>query len=95
MLGVIAAGPAFWARLRQTAPTAAGGTPLEAAQLLAPIPRPRRNVFCVSVRDVQRRHGGQWFKGKNEVRLAPPRHRGRIVHNALVESKPAPWGDRP
>ncbi|HUG56577.1 MAG TPA: fumarylacetoacetate hydrolase family protein [Candidatus Limnocylindrales bacterium] len=45
VLGVIAAGPEVWGRLAR-----APGTrlrPLTGVELLAPIARPRRNVFCV------------------------------------------------
>src|ERR671932_2284038 len=47
MLGLIEAGPELWGQLREAAASARGGTPLAGARLLAPIPRPRRNVFCV------------------------------------------------
>ena len=47
MLGLIEAGPELWGQLREAAPSARGGAPLAGARLLAPIPRPRRNVFCV------------------------------------------------
>jgi 2-keto-4-pentenoate hydratase/2-oxohepta-3-ene-1,7-dioic acid hydratase in catechol pathway len=47
MVGVIAAGDALHARLRDVASRASGGAKIAAVHLLAPIPRPRRNVFCV------------------------------------------------
>ena len=47
VLGVIAAGPATWDRMRAAAAKAKGGTPADRAKLRAPIPAPRRNVFCV------------------------------------------------
>src|SRR5512141_858353 len=47
MIALIAAGDALHARLRESAARASGGTPVGGATLLAPIPRPRRNVFCV------------------------------------------------
>jgi 2,4-didehydro-3-deoxy-L-rhamnonate hydrolase len=47
VLGVIDAGPDLWNRLSEAARDARGGTPPAAARLLAPIPRPRRNVYCV------------------------------------------------
>ena len=49
MLGVLDAGSALWDRLRAAAVTAKGGTALAGATLLAPIPRPRRNVVCVGL----------------------------------------------
>lgn len=47
MLALIEAGPAAWARIAAAAERATGGQPLAHVKLLAPIPRPRRNVFCV------------------------------------------------
>ena len=47
VLGLIAAGPATWERVRAAAARATGGVPPERAKLRAPIPSPRRNVFCV------------------------------------------------
>ena len=47
MLGVIAAGDPLHARLRDVASRAQGGAKVATVRLLAPIPRPRRNVFCV------------------------------------------------
>src|SRR5438876_9446849 len=47
MLGVLAAGPSLWDRLGAAAPSARGGQDLSSARLVAPIPRPRRNLFCV------------------------------------------------
>jgi 2-keto-4-pentenoate hydratase/2-oxohepta-3-ene-1,7-dioic acid hydratase in catechol pathway len=39
--------PGLFERLRTAAASRTGGIPLALVQLLAPIPRPRRNVFCV------------------------------------------------
>ncbi len=49
MLGLIEAGPAALATVRALVanPPAAAVLPLAAVMLQAPIPRPRRNVFCV------------------------------------------------
>ena len=47
MLGVIAGGDGLHARLRDLGARARDGAKLSAVKLLAPIPRPRRNVFCV------------------------------------------------
>jgi 2-keto-4-pentenoate hydratase/2-oxohepta-3-ene-1,7-dioic acid hydratase in catechol pathway len=47
MLGLIAAGDALHERLRDIASRAQGGAKIATVRLLAPIPRPRRNVFCV------------------------------------------------
>jgi len=47
MLGLIEDGPSALASLRDALPSDADRLPLSAVRLLAPIPRPPRNVFCV------------------------------------------------
>ncbi|HZP95672.1 MAG TPA: fumarylacetoacetate hydrolase family protein [Candidatus Limnocylindria bacterium] len=47
MVALIAAGDELHGRLRAAAQRARGGTALRAGRLLAPIPRPARDVFCV------------------------------------------------
>ena len=47
MLGLIAGGDPLHARLRDVASRAQGGAKIATVRLLAPIPRPRRNVFCI------------------------------------------------
>jgi 2-keto-4-pentenoate hydratase/2-oxohepta-3-ene-1,7-dioic acid hydratase in catechol pathway len=47
MVGLIAAGDALHARLRDVASRAQGGAKIATVRLLAPIPQPRRDVFCV------------------------------------------------
>ena len=49
MLGLIEAGPAALAKARELVQSEASSVPLSAARLLAPIPRPRRNVFCLGL----------------------------------------------
>jgi len=47
MVALIAAGTGLHAHLSSAAKTARGGVALASTRLLAPIPRPARNVFCV------------------------------------------------
>jgi hypothetical protein len=47
MLDLLLSGERFWKELSTAAREARGGIPLQSARLLAPIPRPPRNVFCV------------------------------------------------
>ncbi len=49
MLELIAGGPALLARVRELAATAPAATPLGAVTLLAPIPRPRKNIICLGM----------------------------------------------
>jgi 2-keto-4-pentenoate hydratase/2-oxohepta-3-ene-1,7-dioic acid hydratase in catechol pathway len=66
MLAVLAAGPSLWDRLRTAAPAAQGGQALAGAQLLAPIPRPRRNLFCVGWNYSEHFAEGQGMRGPND-----------------------------
>ena len=66
MLAVLAAGPSLWDRLRAAAPTARGGRALSTARLVAPIPRPRRNVFCVGWNYSEHFAEGQGIRGPND-----------------------------
>jgi 2-keto-4-pentenoate hydratase/2-oxohepta-3-ene-1,7-dioic acid hydratase in catechol pathway len=50
MLGLIDAGPSAWDRARDLlARASAASVPLPSAKLLAPIPRPRKNVVCLGL----------------------------------------------
>jgi 2-keto-4-pentenoate hydratase/2-oxohepta-3-ene-1,7-dioic acid hydratase in catechol pathway len=66
MLGVLAAGPALWDRLRTAASSAEGGQALGGARLVAPIPRPRRNLFCVGWNYSEHFAEGQGMRGPND-----------------------------
>ena len=63
MLDVLDGGPALWERLRTAARSGRRGEPLSGAQLLAPIPRPRRNVFCVGWNYSEHFAEGQGMRG--------------------------------
>jgi len=71
MLGVIDAGPGLWDRLRQAAASAKGGTPVRSAKLLAPIPRPRRNVLCVGWNYVEHFEEGKEMRGAGAPQEMP------------------------
>src|ERR1700687_894867 len=66
MLDVLAAGPSLWNRVRAAAASAQGGRALDSAMLLAPIPRPRRNLFCVGWNYSEHFAEGQGFRGPND-----------------------------
>jgi 2-keto-4-pentenoate hydratase/2-oxohepta-3-ene-1,7-dioic acid hydratase in catechol pathway len=66
MLAVLAAGPSLWDRLRAAAASAGGGQALASARLVAPIPRPRRNLFCVGWNYSEHFAEGQGFRGPND-----------------------------
>ena len=66
MLDVLGAGPRLWDQLRSAAATAKRGQPLSSAKLLAPIPNPRRNVFCVGWNYLEHFAEGQGMRGPND-----------------------------
>src|SRR5712691_3727085 len=66
MLAVLAAGPSLWDRLRAAVSSARGGQALSGSRLVAPIPRPRRNLFCVGWNYSEHFAEGQGFRGPND-----------------------------
>ena len=66
MLAVLAAGPSLWDPLRAAAASAGRGQALASARLVAPIPRPRRNLFCVGWNYSEHFAEGQGFRGPND-----------------------------
>jgi len=61
----------LWADLRRAARGAKGGIPLSGAKLLAPIPRPPRNVFCVGWNYSEHFEEGKQARGQSGPQLAP------------------------
>ncbi len=66
MLAVLAAGPSLWDRLRAAASSTRGGQALSGSRLVAPIPRPRRNLFCVGWNYSEHFAEGQGVRGPND-----------------------------
>ncbi len=66
MLAVLAAGPSLWDRLRAASASARDGLALSSVRLVAPIPRPRRNLFCVGWNYSEHFAEGQGFRGPND-----------------------------
>jgi 2-keto-4-pentenoate hydratase/2-oxohepta-3-ene-1,7-dioic acid hydratase in catechol pathway len=69
MLDVLAGGQALWDGLWLAAANAKGGLPVASTRLAAPIPRPRRNVFCVGWNYSEHFAEGQGMRGPND---SPP-----------------------
>jgi 2,4-didehydro-3-deoxy-L-rhamnonate hydrolase len=69
MLELLELGPRLWERVRAAATSALGGQPLAGAKLVAPIPRPRRNLFCVGWNYSEHFAEGQGMRGPND---SPP-----------------------
>jgi 2-keto-4-pentenoate hydratase/2-oxohepta-3-ene-1,7-dioic acid hydratase in catechol pathway len=66
MLDLLAAGPGVWDQLRSAGSSARGGQPLASARLIAPVPTPRRNVFCVGWNYLEHFAEGQGMRGPND-----------------------------
>jgi 2-keto-4-pentenoate hydratase/2-oxohepta-3-ene-1,7-dioic acid hydratase in catechol pathway len=66
MLSVIEAGPALWRRLAAAVAGAGGGLPLSSVRLLAPIPRPRRDVFAVGWNYLEHLQEGIGMRGPQD-----------------------------
>jgi 2-keto-4-pentenoate hydratase/2-oxohepta-3-ene-1,7-dioic acid hydratase in catechol pathway len=92
MLVLIAAGPTALQRvasLAQTAP-AEVSFPLEAVELLAPIPRPTQNIFCVGRNYAE--HAAESFRASGrEVQLPTAPN----IFTKAVTTVSAPYGDIP
>lgn len=72
VLDLLLSGEEFWAELRGAARGARNGIPLESAKLLAPIPRPPRNVFCVGWNYSEHFEEGKQARGEQSgPQLAP------------------------
>ncbi|HEY9446847.1 MAG TPA: fumarylacetoacetate hydrolase family protein [Burkholderiales bacterium] len=69
MISLIAAGPAALERVRAAATESTKALPLERVKLLAPIPRPRKNVFCVGWNYLE--HFEEGVKARPHVKEMP------------------------
>jgi len=90
MISLIAAGDAALAWLNGVAAKAKDTTPLDKVSLLAPIPRPRKNVFCV---------GWNYLEHFEEGKKARPHAQEMPVHPAFFTKAPTtvsgPYDDIP
>jgi 2-keto-4-pentenoate hydratase/2-oxohepta-3-ene-1,7-dioic acid hydratase in catechol pathway len=71
MLDLILSGETLWRDLRAAVRDARGGIPLSSARLLAPIPRPPRNVFCIGWNYSEHFEEGKQARGQAGPQLAP------------------------
>ncbi len=92
MLALIEAGPSVWERLAAGAAAfaRAGTVPLSEVELLAPIPRPRKNIYCLGLnyRDHAKESAGAW--GRDLDLPTDP-----VVFTKNVTSVNSPQGDIP
>ena len=97
MLDVLAAGPSLWSRLSQASASARGGQPLSSAQLLAPIPKLRRNIFCVGWNYLEHFAEGQGMRGPNDDAQKIPEYPALFSKqpNCVVGPEVAVWHPAP
>ena len=90
MISLVAAGDAALKWLRDVAAKARDATPLDKVTLLAPIPRPRKNVFCV---------GWNYLEHFEEGAKARPHVQEMPAHPAFFSKAPTsvngPYADVP
>jgi 2-keto-4-pentenoate hydratase/2-oxohepta-3-ene-1,7-dioic acid hydratase in catechol pathway len=70
VVGLIAGGERAWSALAE-ASRGARGQPLASTRLRAPIPRPRRNVFCVGWNYADHFEEGKSFRGQTSTQEIP------------------------
>ena len=71
VLDLLLSGDELWAELRSAARGARNGIPVQTAKILAPIPRPPRNVFCVGWNYSEHFEEGKQARGQAGPQLAP------------------------
>ena len=82
MLGVIERWDRIAPSMAEPALRSAGGIPLDRVRLLAPIPRPRRNIFCVGWNYAEHFAEGKAFRSSGAPQEVPE-------HPALFTKNPA------
>ena len=87
LLALVEAGPTAWREFARTAGTAA---PLASVELLAPIPRPRKNIMCLGWNYADH---VQESAGARERQTSLPEH--PIVFTKNVTSVTGPYSDIP
>jgi 2-keto-4-pentenoate hydratase/2-oxohepta-3-ene-1,7-dioic acid hydratase in catechol pathway len=97
MLDLLDAGSTTWERLRQAAATASGGQALSSVRLVAPIPRPRRNVFCVGWNYSEHFAEGQGMRGPNDSPQEIPEYPALFTKqpNTVVGPEAPVWHSAP
>lgn len=92
MLGLIGCGQACLAEIRQTLSDGPPVSliPLAAVQLLAPIPRPGKNIICLGLNYAAHARESAAARGREATPLAHP-----VVFTKAVTSVNSPYGDIP
>lgn len=91
MIGLIEAGPAALAAAQQAAASAPAGAILSGVRLLAPIPRPRRNVFCVGRNYMDHVAEGDRTRGITQSELPKyPQFFTKVPEAVIAHGDPVP-----
>lgn len=99
VLGVIGAGESLWSRLRDAAARSRGAERADAVRLQAPIPRPRRNLFCVGWNYSEHFAEGKGMRGAGEPEQIPEwpaffdKNPATVVGPGAPVFHPAPWSN--
>lgn len=91
MIGLIEAGPAALAAAQQAAASPPAGAILSGVRLLAPIPRPRRNVFCVGRNYMDHVAEGDRTRGITQSELPKyPQFFTKVPEAVIAHGDPVP-----
>lgn len=91
MTGLIEAGPAALAAAQQAAASPPAGAILSGVRLLAPIPRPRRNVFCVGRNYMDHVAEGDRTRGITQSELPKyPQFFTKVPEAVIAHGDPVP-----
>lgn len=91
MIGLIEAGPAALAAAKQAAASPPAGAILSGVRLLAPIPRPRRNVFCVGRNYMDHVAEGDRTRGITQSELPKyPQFFTKVPEAVIAHGDPVP-----
>jgi 2-keto-4-pentenoate hydratase/2-oxohepta-3-ene-1,7-dioic acid hydratase in catechol pathway len=97
MIALIEAGPALWQKLSLAAASARGGVAPASARLLAPIPRPRRDVMCVGWNYLDHFEEGQGMRGPQDNQVEIPEYPALFSKqpNTVVGPEAPVWHSAP
>lgn len=94
MVSLIAAGEASLAALRALSSHEAGRLPLTRVKLLAPIPRPRKNVFCVGWNYLEHFQEGERIRQSGQTLPDHPVFFTKAVTAVIGPHDPIPYDPR-
>jgi 2-keto-4-pentenoate hydratase/2-oxohepta-3-ene-1,7-dioic acid hydratase in catechol pathway len=94
MVSLIAAGDAALAALRKLQDSRAGRVPLDEVTVLAPIPRPRKNVFCVGWNYLEHFEEGEKIRQSGQQLPDHPVFFSKVVTAVTGPYDPIPYNGK-